>query len=182
MDKKCPYLHSNTERPEKKDNLSVDTETGLKYPHVPEKCPFGEQKTPLISPVGKNESFKKEDSDSEDEPMGGCPVMHKGSKDPKEKEFEYHYELPKFRPFDFFFELKGGLSEQEFREKTVKLRAMPAHLLYTIFQNDEKLNNLRKKEFPMLFFVFDDIKNKANKMFKKGLYKDAYELYCTVTF
>jgi hypothetical protein len=45
----------------------------------------------------------------------------------------------------------------------------------------KKLNKVREKEFPMVFFIYDDIKIKGNKLFKKGKYKEALEYYFYVS-
>jgi len=38
---------------------------------------------------------------------------------------------------------------------------------YTLFHNDYKIKMVRTKEFPMVFFVYDDVKEKGNKLYKK---------------
>ena len=48
---------------------------------------------------------------------------------------------------------------------------------YTLFHHDDKLKQIRTKEFPYVFFVYDDIKDKGNKLFKKKKYREAIEYY-----
>lgn len=54
---------------------------------------------------------------------------------------------------------------------------------YTLFSNnDENLKKVREKEFPVVFFVYDDIKDKGNKLFKKKKFREALKHYQYVTF
>jgi tetratricopeptide (TPR) repeat protein len=75
--------------------------------------------------------------------------------------------------------MRGGLlTENEFLEKTSNLSKMPRHKKYTLFnQRDEKLQKLHEKEFPVVFFAFDDIKEKANRLYKRGKFRDAIQHY-----
>jgi tetratricopeptide (TPR) repeat protein len=75
--------------------------------------------------------------------------------------------------------MRGGvLNEKEFEEKTENLAKMPRHKKYTIFnQRDEKLQKLHEKEFPVVFFAYDDIKEKANRLYKRGKFRDAVQHY-----
>ncbi len=98
------------------------------------------------------------------------------------KLFEPGYEVPYFGPFDFIFELKGGLNRKEFEEKTQKLRSASRQLKYTLFSHtDENLKKVRDKEFPIVFFVYDDVKDKGNKLFKKNKFREAIKYYQYVT-
>lgn len=55
---------------------------------------------------------------------------------------------------------------------------MPRHKKYSIFnQRDEKLQKLHQKEFPVVFFAYDDIKEKANRFYKRGKYREAIQHY-----
>lgn len=139
------------------------------------KCPYkGETEN-----TNEKKETKEEDVSDDDEPQGGCPVMNQKSIDPPIKHYEEAWDIPYFGPFDFMFELRGLLSNEEWKEKTSKLQSYNRHMLYTLFnQNDEKLNKVREKEFPLVFFIYDDIKIKGNKLFKKGKYKEALEYYC----
>lgn len=157
---KCPY--NNSESTTSKVNSD-------------KKCPYSNNKKP-------KQNGNSDISDDEEEKQGGCPVMNKTNTDPPNKHFSESWELPQYGPFDFMFEMKGLLSIKEWKAKTVKLRSYSRHLLYTLFnQNDEKLNKVREKEFPMIFFIYDDIKNKGNKYYKKGKLKEALEYYCYVS-
>jgi len=74
--------------------------------------------------------------------------------------------------------MKGILSETEFAEKTSNLTKMPKHKRNTIFnQRDEKLQKLHEKEFPVVFFAYDDIKEKGNRLYKRGKFREAVQHY-----
>lgn len=47
---------------------------------------------------------------------------------------------------------------------------------YTLFAND-KIKALREKEFIFVFYTFDEIKEKGNKLYKRGKFRDALETY-----
>lgn len=99
------------------------------------------------------------------------------------KHFERYYEIPKFDELDFMFSLSGTLSREEFLQKTVKLRSYPRHLKYSIFHNtDDKLDELRSKEFPIVFFIYDEVKEKGNKYYKKKKFREAVNHYIYVIF
>lgn len=164
---KCPFGYDN---PEKKQ----------------EKCPFGyESKSSNGNGKekpneGKTDTSKKIediDEDSEDDkPTGGCPVMNKGKKDPQNKHFEPFYEIPCFGAYDFIFFLRGSLETDEWLKKTEKIRSYPRHMKYTLFyQAQEKLQKVHEREFPMVFFIYDDIKQKANRLFRRKKYREAIE-------
>lgn len=56
---------------------------------------------------------------------------------------------------------------------------MPRHKKYTIFnQRDEKLQKIHEKEFPVVFFAYDDIKEKGNRLYKRGKFREAIQHYC----
>ena len=95
-------------------------------------------------------------------------------KDPVNKHFEPSYEIPFYGPFDFIFGLKGGLTNKVYEEKTKKLSSYSRQMKYTLFShNDENLKKIRDKEFPIIFFVYDDVKDKGNKLFKKKKFREA---------
>jgi len=55
---------------------------------------------------------------------------------------------------------------------------MPRHKKYTLFnQRDEKLQKIHKKEFPVVFFAYDDIKEKGNRLYKRGKFREAIQHY-----
>ena len=159
------------------------------------KCPFGfgeeniSNSIPLNTKLTTNKKKEKEekenrkneelDSDSGDEiEQGGCPVMGRGRKDPDNKTFEQYYEIPCFGNYDFMFFLRGGLTQKEWIEKTEKIRKYPRHMKYTLFyQNEEKLQKVHEAEFPRVFFIYDDIKQKGIRLYKRKKYREALEMF-----
>ena len=136
------------------------------------KCPYSETQ------AKQEKSDSKLDDDEEEQPSGGCPAMGQKRKDPENKHFEPFYEIPRFGQFDFLFLLSGGLEHEEFIEKSKRLRKMPRHLRYTLFfQSQEKLQKVHEKEFPVVFFMYDDLKEKGNRLFQKQKYREAIEHY-----
>ena len=75
------------------------------------------------------------------------------------------------------FDLRGGLSKEDFLEKTRLIRSFPRHMKYTLFHHDEKIKKIRTKEFPMVFFVYDEVKDKGSKLFKKKKFREAIDYY-----
>jgi hypothetical protein len=67
-------------------------------------------------------------------------------------------------------------------EKTKCLRAMPRHLKYTLFNNEnEKIKNLRKsKDLFLVFYISGDIKKHASRLIKKKQFREAIDLYSEV--
>ena len=157
----------------------------------PIKCPFGySSSSPFFSHPKKNSSnakcpfgfsdndsekdlneinLEEKDSDSGDEiNEGGCPVMGKNRSEPVNKDFKRHYEIPLYGPFDFLFYLKGDLEENDWKEKTEKIRNLPRHLKYTLFYQDQpELENIHKLEFPKVFFMFDELKQKGIRYYNR---------------
>jgi tetratricopeptide (TPR) repeat protein len=48
---------------------------------------------------------------------------------------------------------------------------------YSLFHNDEKITKLRTKEFPVIYFVYDEMKDKGNKLYKKRKYRESIDYY-----
>ena len=96
--------------------------------------------------------------------------------DPQNKHFPFFYEINFYGQYDFIFEFKGDKTKSEFSKLTTKIRQYPHHLKYTLFAN-EKIKALREKEFIFVFYTFDEIKEKGNKLYKRGKFRDALEAY-----
>jgi tetratricopeptide (TPR) repeat protein len=99
-----------------------------------------------------------------------------GKRDPQNKSFNFSYEIQLYGQYDFIFDFKGEMSKEEFNSKTKKIRQYPYHLKYTLFQSEE-LKMLRRKEFAFLFFKFDELKEKGNKMYKRGKFRESIDFY-----
>ena len=125
----------------------------------------------------KNNIIEEEDDDSGDEiPKSGCPVMGNYRGDPLNKDFEPHYEVPLYGPYDFLFFLRGGLSDEEWIEKTKKIRSLPRHLKYTLFyQHPKELPEVHKFEFPKVFFFYDEIRQKGIRYYNRKKYRETLE-------
>ena len=167
----------------------------------PLKCPFGySSSSPFFSHPKKNSSnakcpfgfpdndeekdlneinLEEKDSDSGDELNdGGCPIMGKNRSEPVNKDFKRHYEIPLYGSFDFLFYLKGNLDENDWKAKTEKIRNLPRHLKYTLFYQDQpELENIHKLEFPKVFFMFDELKQKGIRYYNRRKFREALEYF-----
>ena len=147
------------------------------------KCPFGFSSQNKINDFKDlnemNEEEKDEDSGDEIK-KGGCPVTGIGryKADPGNKDFNPHYEIPLYGPYDFLFFLKGNLEEDEWKEKTKKIRSLPRHLKYTLFyQNQKELEEIHKLQFPKIFFMYDELKQKGIRYYNRGKFREALEYF-----
>ena len=182
---KCPFGFTSSKNiqnePEKEKPKCPFGFTSSKPNNVPKgKCPFGfgsQESCNNKNKIKKEDEKNASDDDSgEEEHFGGCPVMGKGRKDPENKDFEQFYEVPCFGNYDFMFFLRGSLTQEEWIEKTKKIRKYPRHLKYTLFyQNQEKLKEVHKAEFPRVFFIYDDIKQKGIRLYNRKKYREALE-------
>ena len=182
---KCPFGFTSSKNiqnePEKEKPKCPFGFTSSKQNNVPKgKCPFGfgsQENCNNKNKIKKEDEKNASDDDSgEEEHFGGCPVMGKGRKDPENKDFEQFYEVPCFGNYDFMFFLRGSLTQEEWIEKTKKIRKYPRHLKYTLFyQNQEKLKEVHKAEFPRVFFIYDDIKQKGIRLYNRKKYREALE-------
>ena len=182
---KCPFGFTSSKNiqnePEKEKPKCPFGFTSSKPNNVPKgKCPFGfgsQDNCNNKNKIKKEDEKNASDDDSgEEEHFGGCPVMGKGRKDPENKDFEQFYEVPCFGNYDFMFFLRGSLTQEEWIEKTKKMRKYPRHLKYTLFyQNQEKLKEVHKAEFPRVFFIYDDIKQKGIRLYNRKKYREALE-------
>ena len=142
------------------------------------KCPFGFSNNDEEKDLNEI-NLEEKDSDSGDELNdGGCPVVGKNRAEPVNKDFKRHYEIPLYGSFDFLFYLKGNLEENEWKEKTEKIRNLPRHLKYTLFYQDQpELENIHKLEFPKVFFMFDELKQKGIRYYNRRKFREALEYF-----
>jgi len=142
------------------------------------KCPFGFSDNDEEKDLNEI-NLEEKDSDSGDELNdGGCPVVGKNRAEPVNKDFKRHYEIPLYGSFDFLFYLKGNLEENEWKEKTEKIRNLPRHLKYTLFYQDQpELENIHKLEFPKVFFMFDELKQKGIRYYNRRKFREALEYF-----
>lgn len=104
-----------------------------------------------------------------------------GKNDPQNKEFEFHYEIQCHGQFDFFFEFRGELDKTDFAENTKILRSYPRHLKYTLFAND-KIKHFRLKDFSFVYYFYEELKKKGNRLYKRGKFRESIDLYIEVNF
>lgn len=100
-------------------------------------------------------------------------------KDPQNKHFNFFYEIPLYGKYDFVFEFKGDMTKKEFVGKTIQIRSYPYHLKYTLFAS-EKIKEIRQKGFSYASIPFEELKEKGNKMYKKGKFREAIDFYTEV--
>ena len=92
--------------------------------------------------------------------ISGCPFMNAQNRDLKNSRFEYHYEVPLPESIqDFRFNIMNYTKEGI--EKSKILRNMPKHLRNTIFIKNKKIEQIRNKEFPVIFLICEEMKEKA---------------------
>ena len=108
--------------------------------------------------------------------ISSCPFMNSINKDITNKKFEYHYEVPMPETIqDFRFNISNYSPEG--MQKSKILRSMPRHLRNTIFIKNDKLEEIRKREFPIIFLICEEMKEKAFKLYEEKKYKEALNLY-----
>lgn len=91
--------------------------------------------------------------------------------------FEFAHQIPFTSNNDYLFTFMGKMELSEFRKKTKILRSYPRHLKNTLFIKDERIEKIRKKEFTLVFFAYDEIKEKANKLYKQKKFRLAIAYY-----
>ena len=169
---KCPFGYSTSSpffsHPQKKSSNA--------------KCPFGfseDDEEKGLNDLNQINIDEEKDEDSGDETeQGGCPVVGKNRSEPGNKDFKLHYEIPLYGPFDFLFYLKGNLEEDDWKQKTEKIRNIPRHLKYTLFYQDQKeLEEIHKLEFPKIFFMFDELKQKGIRYYNRNKFREALEYF-----
>ena len=154
---KCPYGFT-----------SSDEESGFSFEN--------KKKTKKSKINNENDGEEDEDDSGDEIPKSGCPVMGNYRGDPINKDFEAHHEIPLYGPFDFLFFLRGGLSDEEWIEKTKQIRSLPRHLKYTIFyQHQKELREVHKYEFPKVFFIYDEIRQKGIRYYNRKKYRETLE-------
>ena len=139
----------------------------------------------------KKSDFEVKSSDSEyneRDYIGGCLLQNKSiliinkvKHDPQNKEFEINYEIQMYGPFDYLFEIRGNLNKALYNEKTEKIKNYPKHLKYSLFCN-EKIRNIRNKDFCIILTLFDEVKKTGNKMYKNKQFRESIESYYFVFF
>lgn len=145
------------------------------------ECPYKNNMLLTSTSYPSLENYNKSTSQpprEENNNTSGCPMFNMIRKEPEEI-FSFYFEIPFESPYDFLFNTKGdSLTKKEFLEKTVKLRLMPRHLKYSLlYLKEEKLLKLRQKEFPQIYFTYEELREKAYDFYSKKEYKQAIKYY-----
>ena len=108
--------------------------------------------------------------------ISGCPFMNSQNRELKNSKFEYHYEVPLPDTIqDFRFNIMNYT--QEGIEKSKILRKMPKHLRNTIFIKNKRIEDIRKKEFPVIFLICEEMKEKAYNFYESKKYNEALNIF-----
>ena len=94
--------------------------------------------------------------------ISSCPFMNSQNKDLRNTKFEYHYEVPLPETIqDFRFNITNYSKEGIENSKIL----------------NDKVEQLRKREFPVLFLLCEEMKEKAYKLYESKKYIEALNLY-----
>ena len=108
--------------------------------------------------------------------ISGCPFMNAQNRDLKNSKFEYHYEVPMPETIqDFRFNIMNYTKEGI--EKSKFLRKMPKHLRNTIFIKNKRIEDIRNKEFPVIFLICEEMKEKAYNLYESKKYNEALNIF-----
>ena len=103
-------------------------------------------------------------------------VFMKFYESPKIKDFNFYYEIPFTGKYDFIFLLRGGLSKNDWLEKTKKIRNFPRHLKNTLFfQSQLKLQDIHTYNFSKVYDIYMIIKKKAINLYTNKQYRECLE-------
>ena len=108
--------------------------------------------------------------------ISGCPFMNAQNHELKNSKFEYHYEVPLPESIlDFKFNIMNYTKEG--LEKSKILRKMPKHLRNTIFIKNIRIEEIRKKEFPVIFLICEEMKEKAYNLYESKKFNEALNIF-----
>ena len=108
--------------------------------------------------------------------ISGCPFMNSQNRELKNSRFEYHYEVPLPESIqDFRFNIMNYTKEGI--EKSKILRNMPKHLRNTIFIKNKSIEQIRNKEFPVIFLICEEMKEKAYNFYESKKYNEALNIF-----
>jgi hypothetical protein len=146
------------------------------------KCPYstGQLKNFNQSSVNtinlnstKNSICPLEDADKvvDKQKPSGCPFASNLRKE-LNTNFLFYYHIPYYHKSDFYFRVGGNMIESDFLNKTKIIREMPRHKKFTLFHfNDEKIQKIRKKDFTTMYFIYEEIKEKAMNFYLEENYR-----------
>ena len=108
--------------------------------------------------------------------ISSCPFMNSQNRELKNSKFEYHYEVPLPETIQDFRFNESNYSEEGI-EKSKILRNMSRHLRNTIFIKNPKIEEVRKREFPVIFLICEEMKEKAYKFYESKKYEEALNIF-----
>ena len=108
--------------------------------------------------------------------ISSCPFMNSQNRELKNSKFEYHYEVPLPETIQDFRFNESNYSEEGI-EKSKILRNMSRHLRNTIFIKNPKIEEVRKREFPIIFLICEEMKEKAYKFYESKKYEEALNIF-----
>ena len=92
------------------------------------------------------------------------------------KDFNSFYEIPFHGKYDFLFLLRGGLSKNEWFEKTKNIRKYPLYLKNTLFfQSQIKLKEIHNQNFDKIYQIYTNIRKRGIHLYKNKKYRECIE-------
>lgn len=111
--------------------------------------------------------------------ISGCPFMNSQNHEPKNRKFDYHYELPlQETARDFYFNRMHYTRET--LQKSKWIHTMPNYLRNTLFIKNKKIEEIRTKEYSVVFLIIEDLKEKAHELYKTKKYQSAINAYTLI--
>lgn len=111
--------------------------------------------------------------------VSGCPFMNSRNHEPKDKKFDYHYEVPMMETARDFYFNTINYTKDKLKESTW-VRSMPKYLRNTLFIKNKKIEEIRKKEYSMIFLIIEDLKEKVYETYKDKKYDKAINSYTLI--
>ena len=108
--------------------------------------------------------------------VSGCPFMNSQSTDLKVSKFDYHFEIPFPENVQDFRFNKLNYSKEDI-PKSEFLRKLPRHLRNTIFINNKRIEEIRNKEFPVIFIICEEMKEKGYNFYENQKYTEALRVF-----
>lgn len=111
--------------------------------------------------------------------ISGCPFMNTRNHEPKDKKFDYHYEIPMVETIRDFYFNQINYTKDKLKEATW-VRNMPNYLRNTLFIKNKKIEEIRKKEYSVIFLIIEDLKEKVYEMYSNKKYQSAINSYTLI--
>ena len=183
--KKCPHfnkkkveespfkekitIHSEQESFVEKENVNINSD----------KCPYtGNSNKQPEKP--KKVSNDDDLSSDEEEPKGGCPMMSFNSKKVNPGYFipEINFSHPYISPFHAYLTPGFTMNNKNPKNQNTKnWDIIPSFIKNSLFYYGENYEKYRLLEVGYKFFASDELREKGNRYFNKGLYAKALSFY-----